>query len=500
MEESGDNDLLAQYATNGSEEAFTALVNRHVNFVYSTALRRLGNPHQAEEITQVVFLVLAKKAGSLSSKTILTGWLYLTVRLTAANYLRMEARRLRREQEAYMQAIANESEPDVWTKIAPHLDIAMEHLGSKERNAVLLRFFEGKSFAEVGVSLRASEDAAQKRVERALGNLRRFFARRGITLSGELLPTLLSTHSVQAAPLGLAKSISMITVAKTTSVGGSSLFLMKSTLKLMTWAKAKTAAITGLWAVLIAGTTTIAVVQVQDYIERGRASITARHYETAIKDFDHALQLDPKAVAAYFNRGRAHKLQGNYYQALADYDQSLKLHPTAAGTYINRGQIYNLKGEYDRAIDDFDHALSINPTKELAYTGRALSYIDKGSYDLAIADCNRAIALDPSDVKAYLNRGRAYKLKGDYQDAIASYDRAVQLDPGRIMPYVSRGDVYASEGNNAKAIADFNTALSINPGFAPALNRLALAKAQVASTPSPALDHHDHATSSSTHQ
>jgi RNA polymerase sigma factor (sigma-70 family) len=500
MHESGDNELLAQYVRDGSGQAFATLVGRHVDLVYSTALRQVVDPHQAEEITQVVFLVLARKARNLSSQTILTGWLYQTARLTAANYVRMEARRRRREQEAYMQSLVKEPHPEVWTQIAPMLDIAMEHLGSKERDAVLLRFFEGKNFKDVGIALRASEGTVQKRVERALEKMRIFFARRGVVLSEGILPGVLSAHSVQTAPIGLAKSVSMAVLAKATMVSGSSLLLMKATLKMMTWVKTKSAAMTTIWALLIASTTTVAVVQIQKLIDHGRASIVTGHYDEAIADFNHALQLDPKAAAAYFNRGRAHKLQGKYDQALVDYAQNLKLHPNAAGTYVNRGQIYNLKGDYDLAIADFDHALLLNPTKELAYTGRANSYIAKGGYDQAIADCNRALAMDPVDVKAYVNRGRAYNLKGDYEHAISSYDRAIQLDPRIIAPYQNRGEAYASEGNYDKAIADFEAVLSINPNSEPARNNLTMAKARLALGQSYTPDRHEQTASSPTNK
>ena len=176
--------MLAQYARDNSEAAFATLVTRHVNLVYSTALRNAGNPHAAEEITQAVFIILAGKARSLSPRTVLSGWLYQTARLTAANFLRAEIRRQHREQEAYMQSLLNEPEPNVWPQIAPLLDAAMAGLGEKDRNAVVLRFFENKSLGEVGRALGASEDAAKMRVNRALEKLRKFFSKRGVTLSG----------------------------------------------------------------------------------------------------------------------------------------------------------------------------------------------------------------------------------------------------------------------------------------------------------------------------
>jgi len=268
MPESDDSELLAQYARDQSEEAFAALVTRHINMVYSVALRQVSDSHQAEDVTQVVFLLLAKKAGSLSPQTILSGWLYRTAQLTATNYLRIERRRQRREQEAHMQSVMNESEPEIWAQIAPALDIAMAHLGNRERNAVILRFFEGKSLKEVGNAVGAIEDAAQKSIERALKKLRQFFTKRGITLSAAALAGVLATHSVQAAPTGLADSIITAGITKGAAVSGPSLILMKSTLKLMTWFKIKTAVAATISTILIASTVTVAIAK----IEKNRAS------------------------------------------------------------------------------------------------------------------------------------------------------------------------------------------------------------------------------------
>jgi RNA polymerase sigma factor (sigma-70 family) len=217
MHEPDDSELLAQYARNQSEEAFVALVSRHVNMVYSVALRHVSNLHEAEDITQVVFLLLARKAGSLSPKTVLSGWLYRTAQLTAANYCRMEKRRQRREQEAYMQSLAHESEPEVWTKIAPALDVAMARLGDKERNAVILRFFEGKSLKEIGSALGASEDAAQKNVERGLKNLHRHTsAEAGPTSWTEIMNKLYATTPTPSQSIPRQKPPTSIAVKSTT--------------------------------------------------------------------------------------------------------------------------------------------------------------------------------------------------------------------------------------------------------------------------------------------
>src|ERR1017187_8301058 len=229
MPELDDITLLREYAETGSEAAFAALVERYVNLVYSTALRSIGNPHAAEEITQAVFIILARKANKLPQHAVLSGWLYQTTRLTPANFLRGEIRRQKREQEAYMQSILNEPEPKIWPHISPLLHDAMGQLGEKDRNAIVLRYFENKSLGEVGSALGASEDAAKMRVNRALDKLRKFFTKRGVTLSGMAIAGAVSANSVHAAPVGLA--ISTVAAAKGSAVAASTLALVKGTLK-----------------------------------------------------------------------------------------------------------------------------------------------------------------------------------------------------------------------------------------------------------------------------
>src|ERR1035438_620006 len=133
-----DMTLLREYAGRNSEEAFAALVARHVNLVYSVALRQVRDPHLAEEITQAVFIILARKAKSLGPKTILPGWLCRTARYVSANALTMQRRLQRREQEAFMQSILNEPEPDAWQQIAPLLDDALARLRQTDHNALVL--------------------------------------------------------------------------------------------------------------------------------------------------------------------------------------------------------------------------------------------------------------------------------------------------------------------------------------------------------------------------
>jgi RNA polymerase sigma factor (sigma-70 family) len=254
-----DHQLLVDFARANSEAAFAALVSRHINLVYSTALRSTGNHHAAGEITQAVFIILARKADGFSRKIVLSGWLYQTTRLTAANFLRTEIRRQKREQEAYMQSTLNEPESEAWRQIAPLLDGAMEKLGQKDHDALVLRFFENKNFAEVGASLGASEDAAKMRVNRALEKLRKFFTKRGLTLSSVAIAGAVSANSVQAAPAALAKSVTALAIAKGAAASASTLTLIKGALKIMAWTKAQ-AAIVG---VVIVGLAALSVIQHQ---------------------------------------------------------------------------------------------------------------------------------------------------------------------------------------------------------------------------------------------
>ncbi len=241
-----DQQLLEQYTREGSEEAFAALVHRHLDLVYSAALRQVRSQELAEEVAQSVFTDLSRNAGRLKSETVLTAWLYQVARRTAVDVVRRETRRQQREQIA-VELTDMDTEPSIWDQIEPLLEEAMESLEATERSAILLRFFENRSLREVGETLGTSEDAAQKRVSRAVERLREFFTKRGVTAGTGSVAAALSANAVQSAPLGLGTAIS------TAAVSGAALH------SATTIAATKTIAMTTIQKVLITVTLTAAV-------------------------------------------------------------------------------------------------------------------------------------------------------------------------------------------------------------------------------------------------
>jgi RNA polymerase sigma factor (sigma-70 family) len=202
-----DLQLLARFTRQHAEDAFAELVRRHLDLVFSAALRQVRSPQLAEEVAQSAFTDLARQAHRLAPDTILTAWLYQVTRRTAIDVVRREARRQLREQIACELNAMNTPAAD-WTHMEPLLDEAMHALEETDRTAVLLRYFENKSLREVGQTLGTNEDAARKRVSRAVERLREFFAKRGVTVAESGLGIAISANAVQAAPAGLAATIS----------------------------------------------------------------------------------------------------------------------------------------------------------------------------------------------------------------------------------------------------------------------------------------------------
>jgi RNA polymerase sigma factor (sigma-70 family) len=225
-----DAALLQRYVSERSEASFTQLVQRHIDLVFSVALRELGgNRARAQDVTQTVFTALARKAPQLQHRATLAGWLHVSTHHAAAELMRAEQRRQKREEEA--ASMNHETLPDVethpgWERLEPLLNGVVQELSAVDRDAVLLRFFQKRSFAEIGAALRLSEDAAQKRVDRALDKLRARLTKRGITSTAGALAVLLEGQAVAAAPAGLVAGISQTALATGGAGGGLALVFM----------------------------------------------------------------------------------------------------------------------------------------------------------------------------------------------------------------------------------------------------------------------------------
>ncbi len=214
-----DAQLLRAYAESSSEAAFNELVRRHVDFVYSAARRMVCDPHLAEDVTQGVFVALARSAGQLINRAILSGWLHRTAQNIAAQTVRTIERRRAREQEtAAMNQLLSAEDEVSWEHIAPHLDAALGELSESDRDALFLRYFERKSARDIAATLGVSDEAAQKRVNRAVERLRQLFAKRGVTVGAGALVIVISANAVQSAPTGLALTISAAATLTGTAV------------------------------------------------------------------------------------------------------------------------------------------------------------------------------------------------------------------------------------------------------------------------------------------
>jgi len=321
-----DRELLREFARDQSQDAFTALVERHLDLVYCAALRQVRSPQLAEEVAQSVFADLARDAARLKPDTILTGWLYAVTRRTAVNVVRGEARRQRREQIACeMNTLI--APPTDWNQIEPLLDEAMHALDETDRTAVLLRYFENKSLREVGQAIGTSDDAAQKRVSRAIERLREFFIKQGPIVGASGLVVVLSANAVQAAPAALARSV-VAAVAVNTGAGASALSAWKGLFEIMANTK-------------VVGTIVIAALVVP----------LAFHRQTiaAMRAQDAALQRQAdQLIALQTENERLSKLAANGGLAKKQADELRRLSEEAVTLRPTTNAIANLRQENRR--------------------------------------------------------------------------------------------------------------------------------------------------------
>jgi len=293
-----DMSLVREFAASQSDPAFATLVNRYIGLVHSAARRQVGDDHLAEEITQAVFIILARKAAALGPTTVLSAWLYRTTRYAVADAVKTRRRRAAREQEAYMQSILDE--PDTgraWTHLAPLLDDAMAGLGETDRAALVLRYFENKSAREIAAALKLEEATAQKRLTRALDKLRARLVKRGVTLTAAVIAGAISANAVLAAPAGLAMAVTTAT-AKGASISASLTTLVKGTMKTIMWAKLKIV-IGSIFLFLVAGIGTLMLLADDNHPANLRSSESTTNLITnAQPDQQQVLDILKKVQAA----------------------------------------------------------------------------------------------------------------------------------------------------------------------------------------------------------
>jgi len=325
-----DGELLGRYSEANSEEAFGELVRRHLDLVHSAALRQVnGNAPLAQDVAQAVFNDLARKARALKNRSTLAGWLYTSTHHAAANAIRSEQRRQTHEQEAHaMQELLRTSGPELdWESFRPLIDDAMQQLNEADREVILLRYFQNRTYPDIGEQMGVGENGARMRAERALEKLRRVLSRRGLTTTGAVA-TILSTHAVIAAPAGLAG-----TITTTATLAGSAAVAATTATSTATIA-AKTITMTTLSKVLSAVVIAACV----------GAAVYAGHRASQLSSENQVLKQQQTSLA-----GQVHELQqqqseaSNRLASLAEENQRLTSGQNKSELLKLRGQVTALQ-------------------------------------------------------------------------------------------------------------------------------------------------------------
>jgi RNA polymerase sigma factor (sigma-70 family) len=368
-----DLDLLGQFSREQSKDAFATLVGRHMNLVYSAALRQVRSPQLAEEVSQTVFTNLARNAAKLAPDTILSAWLYQVTRHAAIDVIRSEARRQAREQISIQMSELNETSAG-WTQIEPLLDEAMQSLDPMDRTALLLRYFENKSLREVGEALGASEDAAQKRVQRAIERLREFFFQRKVTVGATGLVAVISAHAIQAAPSGLAAVVATGAVVASASTSTSAAVTITKAIAMTTLQKTLIVAV-------LAGAIGSGIYQARV------ASKLRDQVQTLKQEQEHEAELNRNAREMALNRDRA----TNAIAALAGEEAARKKGPN---------EVLKLRGEVGRLRLENAQIGSSNALSKATATPEARKTASRRAEGLDGNDLQRVCSASQADNRA----------------------------------------------------------------------------------------------------
>ena len=215
---------------------------------------------------------------------------------------------------------------------------------------------------------------------------------------------------------------------------------------------------------------------VEDLLNLGRAKTEKGDYQSAIRDYQRALQSCPDSPDAYYQIGAAQYGAGNKQAAIENFNQVIRINPRNADAYVFRGIVRSKQGDKQGAIADYNEAIRLNPNYAIAYHNRGKVRLDQGDKQGAIADFNEAIRLNPNLFQPYVGRGNVRSQQGDKQGAIADFNEAIRLNPNSADGYLGRGNVRLKQGDKQGAIADYNEAIRLNPNYADAYDNRGLAR------------------------
>jgi RNA polymerase sigma factor (sigma-70 family) len=421
-----DAQLLRRFTDGRSQAAFAELVHRHLSLVYHAAARQLGrDKHLAEDVAQAVFILLAVKAGSLLDRPSLAGWLHTATRFKVARAVRAERRREQREAVAHAM-IELDSESTPWERVRPVVDEALHDLNARDREAILMRYFENEPVDQIAARLRLTEGAARKALERAIEKLRLHLARRGVTSSAAALATVLGSQAASASvPGGLAASVMTAVTSSglpvVATVGGLALMSTKTAL-----------GITAFVLVLAGGAATYEV-HAKHAAERALAASEAEiaAFETRLRTRQATLAREPRQTeersAATAN---ATAPRSSLEEKLIAGDAFLKAHPEmeAALRAYERTQLRNSYGEIIAEMGLSD-----------AETEQFFAVLSHGTR-LLLGDYFFRLSGEPQSSEAYTRT-----LKDVLGDArFRQFQRWEQLEPARSLTVALTGALYAT--------------------------------------------------------
>jgi RNA polymerase sigma factor (sigma-70 family) len=357
-----DQQLLREYFERQSEPAFTEFVHRHVDLVYSCALRMVRDPQLAEDVTQTVFAGVARNAPALAEHPVVLGWLHRTAQNIAANIVRQEVRRREREEKAtVMNEAVNE---DAWERIEPHIEEALATLKEEDRDVVLMRFFQSKSAREIAAVIGTTEEAAQRRLNRAVDRIRKFLSDRSIGIGAASLGVVLSTRAISAAPLGLAdvvcRSVAQAAVTQIATATATQGILMTTTQKALLAISLAVAVGTGVYEVHRSTERqreARSAAQIVDAIDT-QLQAMRRERDTARKEIEalrnESSRLKNEAAEVHRLRRDVSELRGHVAKSRMGGESGIEPTETALIAWLNRTDLFK-QAQYrlpDKAIPE----------------------------------------------------------------------------------------------------------------------------------------------------